>query len=157
MTRGVNKVILLGHLGGDPEVKYTQGGMAVARVSLATTSVRKDRDGNAQERTEWHRVVFFGKLADIAADYLRKGRQVYIEGTLRYDTFTGQDGVQKYSTDICAESMQMLGSRDGSSPSNAGRSPSRTRAHRGGLPAPAPQPPSQPCISQSLGDDDLPF
>lgn len=111
MARGVNKVILVGNLGNDPDVKYTQGGMAITRISLATTSVRKDRDGNQQERTEWHRVVFFGKLGEIAGEYLRKGSQVYVEGSLRYEKYTGQDGVEKYSTDIIASEMQMLGGR----------------------------------------------
>ncbi len=111
MARGINKVILVGNLGNDPDTKYTQAGMAITRVSLATTSVRKDRDGNNQERTEWHRVVFFGKLGEIAGEYLRKGSQVYVEGELRYDKYTGQDGVEKYSTDIVANEMQMLGGR----------------------------------------------
>lgn len=111
MARGINKVILVGNLGNDPDTKYTQSGMAVTRISLATTSVRKDRDGNNQERTEWHRVVFFGKLGEIAGEYLRKGSQVYVEGELRYDKYTGQDGVEKYSTDIVANEMQMLGGR----------------------------------------------
>jgi single-strand DNA-binding protein len=111
MARGINKVILVGNLGNDPDTKYTQGGMAVTTISLATTSVRKDRDGNTQERTEWHRVKMFGKLGEIAAEYLRKGSQVYIEGSIRYDKYTGQDGVEKYSTDILADEMQMLGGR----------------------------------------------
>jgi single-strand DNA-binding protein len=111
MARGVNKVILVGNLGNDPETKYTQGGMAVTKVSLATTSVRKDKEGNTQERTEWHRVTFFGKLGEIAGEYLRKGSQVYVEGSLRYDKYTGQDGVEKYFTDIIADEMQMLGGR----------------------------------------------
>jgi len=110
-ARGINKVILVGNLGNDPDVKYTQGGMAITRISLATTSVRKDKDGNQQERTEWHRVVFFGKLGEIAGEYLRKGSSVYVEGSLRYDKYTGQDGVEKYSTDIIADEMQMLGGR----------------------------------------------
>lgn len=111
MARGINKVILVGNLGNDPEVKYTQSGMAVTRCSLATTSVRKDRDGNQQERTEWHRVVFFGKLGEIAGEYLRKGSSVYVEGSIRYDKYTGQDGVEKYTTDIIGDQMQMLGGR----------------------------------------------
>jgi len=111
MARGINKVILVGNLGNDPDVKYTQGGMAITRISLATTSVRKDKDGNQQERTEWHRVVFFGKLGEIVGEYLRKGSSVYVEGSLRYDKYTGQDGVEKYSTDIIADEMQMLGGR----------------------------------------------
>jgi single-strand DNA-binding protein len=113
MARGVNKVILVGNLGNDPEVKYTQAGMAITTLSLATTSVRKDKDGNPQERTEWHRVKLFGKLGEIAGEYLKKGGQVYIEGSIRYDKFTGQDGVEKYFTDIVADEMQMLGSRAG--------------------------------------------
>jgi single-strand DNA-binding protein len=113
MARGINRVILIGNLGNDPELKYTQGGMAVCTLSLATTSVRKDREGNTQERTEWHRVKLFGKLGEIAGEYLKKGRQVYIEGSIRYDKFTGQDGVEKYFTDIVADEMQMLGGGDG--------------------------------------------
>ncbi|QYW06366.1 ssDNA binding protein [Xanthomonas phage HXX_Dennis] len=111
MARGINKVILVGNLGNDPDVKYTQGGMCITRISLATTSVRKARDGEMQERTEWHRVVFFGKLGEIAGEYLRKGSSVYVEGALRYDKYTGQDGVEKYTTDIVADEMQMLGGR----------------------------------------------
>jgi len=111
MARGINKVILVGNLGNDPDVKYTQGGMAITRISLATTSVHRDKNGNQQERTEWHRVVFFGKLGEIAGEYLRKGSSVYVEGSLRYDKYTGQDGVEKYSTDIVADEMQMLGGR----------------------------------------------
>lgn len=111
MARGVNKVILVGNLGNDPETKYTQGGMAVTTISLATSSVRKEKDGNTQERTEWHRVKFFGKLAEIAGEYLKKGGQVYVEGSIRYDKWTGDDGVEKYFTDIIANEMQMLGGK----------------------------------------------
>jgi single-strand DNA-binding protein len=113
MARGVNKVILVGNLGNDPEMKYSQGGMAICTLSLATTSVRKDKEGNQQERTEWHRVKLFGKLGEIAGEYIKKGRQVYIEGEIRYDKFTGQDGVEKYFTDIVASEMQMLGGGGG--------------------------------------------
>lgn len=112
MARGINKVILVGNLGNDPETKYTQGGMAVTTISLATTSVRKDRDGNNQERTEWHRVKLFGKLGEIAGEYLKKGSKVYVEGSLHtrkwQDKQTGQD---RYSTEIKANTMQMLDSR----------------------------------------------
>lgn len=111
MARGINKVILVGNLGNDPETKYTQGGMAITKVSLATTSVRKDKDGNQQERTEWHRVLFFGKLAEIAGEYLQKGSTIYVEGSIKYDKYTGQGGVEKYSTDIVASEMQMLGGK----------------------------------------------
>ena len=108
MARGVNKVILVGNLGNDPEVKYTQGGMAITTFSLATTSVRKDKEGNQQEKTEWHRVKLFGKLGEIAGEYLKKGRQVYIEGRIEYGTYE-KDGVKHYFTDIIADEMQMLG------------------------------------------------
>ncbi|MES2672489.1 MAG: single-stranded DNA-binding protein [Pseudomonadota bacterium] len=133
MARGVNKVILVGNLGNDPETKYTQGGMAVTKVSLATTSVRKDKEGNTQERTEWHRVTFFGKLGEIAGEYLRKGSQVYVEGSLRYDKYTGQDGVEKYFTDIIADEMQMLGGRsEGGAAGGEQQRPARAPRESGG-------------------------
>lgn len=153
MSRGINKVILVGNLGNDPETKYTQGGMAVTRASVATTSVRKDKDGNAVERAEWHRVVFFGKLGEIAGEYLRKGSQVYIEGELRYDKYTGQDGVEKYTTDIVANQMQMLGGRgDGtqgrtSSSGSRGGAPQRERHQN----TPSQQP------MDDFAEDDIPF
>lgn len=131
MSRGINKVILVGNLGNDPEMKFTQGGMAICKISLATSSVRKDKDGNQQERTEWHRVTFFGKLGEIAGEYLKKGSQVYVEGSIKYDKYTGQDGVEKYSTDIIADEMQMLGGRgEGSAGSGGSRggAPQRERA-----------------------------
>ena len=131
MARGVNKVILVGNLGNDPETKYTAGGMAVCTLSLATTSVRKDKDGQQVERTEWHRVKLFGKLGEIAGEYLKKGRQVYIEGSIRYDKFTGQDGVEKYFTDIVADEMQMLGGVGGEG-GGGGGSRGGERAPRGG-------------------------
>jgi single-strand DNA-binding protein len=112
MARGVNKVILVGNLGNDPDVKYTQGGMAITTLSLATTSVRKDKDGNQQEKTEWHRVKLFGKLGEIAAEYLKKGRQVYIEGRIEYGSYE-KDVVKHYTTDIVGDEMQMLGGGDG--------------------------------------------
>ena len=129
MARGINKAILVGNLGNDPETRYTQGGMAVTKISLATTSVRKDRDGNNQEKTEWHRVTFFGKLGEIAAEYLRKGSQVYVEGEIRYDKYTGQDGVEKYFTEIVANEMQMLGGR-GDGGGGGGGSYERSRPQR---------------------------
>lgn len=110
--RGVNMVVLVGNLGNDPEVKYTQGGMAITTLSLATTSVRKDRDGNQIEKTEWHRVKLFGKLGEIAGEYLKKGRQVYIQGRIEYST-SGEGDSKKYFTDIIADEMQMLGGGDG--------------------------------------------
>ena len=112
MARGVNKVILVGNLGNDPDVKYTQGGMAITTLSVATTSVRKDREGNQQEKTEWHRVKLFGKLGEIAGEYLKKGRSVYIEGRIEYGSYE-KDGVKHYTTDIVADEMQMLGGGEG--------------------------------------------
>ena len=112
MARGVNKVILLGNLGNDPEIKYTQGGMAIGTLSVATTFSRKDKDGNYQEKTEWHRVKLFGKTAEVAGEYLKKGRQVYIEGRIEYGSYE-KDGVKHYTTDIIGEDMQMLGGGDG--------------------------------------------
>jgi single-strand DNA-binding protein len=130
MARGVNKVILVGNLGNDPEVKYTQAGMAITTLSLATTSVRKDKDGNQQERTEWHRVKLFGKLGEIAGEYLRKGRQVYIEGRLEYGSYE-KDGVKHYTTDIVADEMQMLGGGMGAG-EGGGSSERAPRAAGGG-------------------------
>lgn len=106
-----NHVSLIGNVGKDPETRYTQGGMAITRISLATTSRRKDKDGNAKEETQWHRVVFFGKLGEIAGEYLKKGAKVAVAGSIRYDKYTGSDGVEKYSTDIIADQMQMLGGK----------------------------------------------
>ena len=112
MARGVNKVILVGNLGNDPDVKYTQGGMAIATLSVATTYSRKDKDGQFQEKTEWHRVKLFGKTAEVAGEYLKKGRQVYIEGRIEYGSYE-KDGIKHYTTDIIGEDMQMLGGGDG--------------------------------------------
>ena len=111
MARSINKVILVGNLGNDPETRYTQGGMAVTKASLATSSERKDKDGNKIEKTEWHRVTFFGKLGEIAGEYLKKGSQVYVEGSIRYDKYTGTDGVEKYTTDIIADTPLILRTR----------------------------------------------
>ena len=151
MARGVNKVILVGNLGNDPDCKYTQGGMCVTRISLATTSVRNDKDGNKQERTEWHRVVFFGKLGEIAGEYLRKGSQVYVEGEIRYDKYTGQDGVEKYTTDIVANEMQMLGGRgDGGGDRQQSSRPARQSA-------PQRQAPQQSAPMDDFDDSMIPF
>lgn len=109
--RGVNKVILVGHLGRDPEVKYAANGNAIASISVATSERWKDKQGQQQERTEWHRVKAFGRLAEIMGEYLTKGAQVYIEGSIRTDKYTGQDGAEKYATYIVASEMQMLGGK----------------------------------------------
>lgn len=113
MARGINKVILVGNLGNDPETRYSQSGSAITTISVATSESWKDKNGEQQERTEWHRVKFFGRLAEIAGEYLKKGRQVYIEGSLRTEKYTDKNGVEKYSTDIIANEMQMLGGMPG--------------------------------------------
>lgn len=151
MAKGVNKVILVGNLGDDPEVRYTQGGMAITAIKLATTSSRKDRDGNRQEKTEWHRVKFFGKLAEIAGEYLKKGSQCYIEGRIEYGKYTANDGSERYTTDIIADDMQMLGSRDGQR--NERRSePRREAPQRRHEPDPDPG-----NFADDFVDDDIPF
>ena len=150
MARGINKVILVGRLGQDPDTKYTQGGMAVTRISLATSTSRKDKEGNVQERTDWHRVVFFGKLAEIAGEHLHKGSQVYLEGELRYDKYTDKDGIEKYTTDIVANQMQMLG--------NSGRDENRQPTSVYRQRPPNQQNPSyQQSTGQNFNDDEIPF
>ena len=131
MARGVNKVILVGNLGNDPDVKYTQGGMAITTLSVATTHVRKDRDGNQQEKTEWHRVKLFGKLGEIAGEYLKKGRQVYIEGRIEYGSYE-KDGVKHYTTDIVADEMQMIGGGEGGGQRGGGEGGGYSQQRSGG-------------------------
>src|SRR5664279_1442619 len=109
----VNKVILIGNLGRDPETRYTTGGDAVTNLRIATTETWKDKSGEKQEKTEWHTVVLFGRQAEIAGEYLKKGRPVYIEGRLQTRKYTDKEGVEKYSTEIVGDRMQLLGSRDG--------------------------------------------
>jgi single-strand DNA-binding protein len=109
----VNKVIIIGNLGRDPETRYMPEGGAITNISVATTETWKDKNGEKQEKTEWHRVAFFGKLAEIAGEYLKKGSQVYVEGRLQTRKWQDKDGVDKYTTEIVANAMQMLGSRQG--------------------------------------------
>jgi len=114
MARGINKAIIVGHLGRDPEVRYSANGSAIANVSVATTDSWKDKQtGERQDRTEWHRVVFFNRLAEIAGEYLKKGSQVYIEGRLQTRKWEDQNGQERYTTEIVANDMQMLGGRGG--------------------------------------------
>lgn len=122
MARGINKVILVGHLGADPETRYMPSGSAVTNLRLATSESWKDKtSGEQQDRTEWHRVAMFGRLAEIAAEYLRKGSQVYIEGSLRTRKWQDKDGGDRWSTEIIANEMQMLGGRsDASAPARSG-------------------------------------
>jgi single-strand DNA-binding protein len=136
MARGINKVILVGNLGADPDVRYSANGNAVTRINVATSERWKDKQsGDLQERTEWHRVVFFGRLAEIAGEYLRKGSQVYIEGSLRTSSYE-KEGQTHYSTDVIANEMQMLGGRPGGGSggfdNQAGNAPSRAAPQGGG-------------------------
>ena len=121
MARGVNKVILVGNLGKDPETRYMPSGSAVTNLTLATSESWKDKQtGEAQERTEWHKIAMFGRLAEIAAEYLRKGSQVYIEGKLRTRKWQDKEGKDRYTTEIVADEMQMLGSKGGGAGAGAG-------------------------------------
>ena len=173
----VNKVIIVGNLGRDPELRTFPSGDQVANVTIATTDKWKDKQtGEMKEATEWHRVVFNGRLAEIAGQYLRKGSQVYVEGTLRTRKWTDQNGVEKYSTEIRADQMQMLGSRQGmGGPQGGGhddggygggeeQAPRRAPPPRAPLAAPAPRPAPQapaPAPRAASGfddmDDDIPF
>jgi len=169
MSRGINKVILVGNLGNDPDVRYSQSGSAITTISVATSDSWTDKNGEKQERTEWHRVKFFGKLAEIAGEYLKKGRQVYVEGALRTEKYTDKNGVEKYSTDIIANEMQMLGGVGGGGeggeraerPQRSGGSGyQKGGGDRGGGSAPrgggsAPMPPSRG--DDPFPDDDIPF
>ena len=157
MARGINKVILVGNLGADPETRYTPSGTAITSIRLATSESWKDKQtGEAQERTEWHRVDFFGRLAEIAGEYLKKGRQVYIEGKLRTDEYE-KDGVKRWSTKIIADEMQMLGSKEGGEGGGGGYSRERGPA-RGpqSAPAPARNAPAAPA-GDSFDEDEIPF
>lgn len=152
MARGINKVILVGNLGADPETRYTANGAAVTNIRLATSESWRDKQsGETQERTEWHRVVFFNRLAEIAGEYLRKGRQVYIEGSIRTRKWQDQDGNDRYTTEIVANEMQMLGTREGES----GGMP----AGGGGFRDNKPRQQAQPSQVEDDGfaDDDIPF
>ena len=159
MARGINKVILVGNLGNDPDVKATQGGTTVTTISVATSEQWKDKQtGQAQERTEWHRVKFFGRLAEIAGDYLRKGSQVYIEGSLRTDKYTDKSGIERYSTDIIANEMQMLGGRGGGEGGGGGdyqRERPQRQAPQRREPAAAAARPAN--LDDVPFDDDIPF
>jgi len=136
----VNKVILIGNLGADPELRFTPSGAAVANFNIATTERWKDKDGQPQERTEWHRIILWSRQAEIAKEYLRKGSSVYIEGRIQNRSYEDKDGIKRYVTEVIGQRMQLLGSRPGA-PSEGG----------GAEPPPAPP--------EDLGgqDDDLPF
>ncbi len=159
----VNKVIIVGNLGRDPEVRYTPNGSAVCNVSVATTRSWKNKEsGDKSEETEWHRVVFYDKLAEIAGEYLKKGRSVYVEGRLKTRKWQDKDGVEKYTTEIVATDMQMLGSREGmggGAPSGDDGQAAATSAPRRRL-APAAAAANRPAAKSSGFsdmDDDIPF
>ena len=165
----VNKVILVGNCGRDPEVRYLPSGQAVANVSIATTSKRKDRtSGEMVEETQWHRVTFFDRLAEIVGEYVKKGNPIYVEGRLVYRKFTNKDGVEQNATDIVASEMQLLGSRQGmGAPSGGGDEDMggggggapRRSAPPSRAPAPAAQRPAanKPASGFDDMDDDIPF
>ncbi len=148
MARGINKVILIGNLGADPETRYSQGGSAVTRLRLATTDSWRDRQsGEQQERTEWHNVVCFGRLAEIAGEYLRKGSKVYIEGSLSTSSWE-QDGQKRYRTEIIARDMQMLDSRGGGGGGMNDAPPTGFEPRRQN---------NAPTLPEDDFDDDIPF
>ncbi len=145
MARGINKAIVVGNLGRDPEVRYSANGNAIANVTIATTDSWKDRQsGERQEKTEWHRVVFFGRLAEIAGEYLKKGSQVYVEGRLQTRKWEDRDGNERYTTEIVATDMQMLGSRGGGGDTQSGSATNFAEADPG-------------AGSSGDFDDDIPF
>lgn len=149
MARGVNKVIIIGNLGADPEVRYLPSGSPVTNIRVATSDGWKDKQtGETQERTEWHRIVFFNRLAEIASEYLRKGSKVYIEGSLRTNKWQDQSGNERYTTEIIANSMQMLDAKGGGAATGATNSAPSFAAES--------VPMSMPEMSAEF-DDDIPF
>jgi single-strand DNA-binding protein len=152
-TRGINKVIIVGNLGNDPEVRYSQAGAAITNISVATSEVWKDKQtGQPQERTEWHRIVFFNKLAEIAGEYLRKGSKVYIEGQLRTRKWQDKEGQDRYTTEIVSNEMQMLDARGANSPDRAPGDFDQSAP-----PPPPPRKPPSPPVDSANFDDDIPF
>jgi single-strand DNA-binding protein len=161
----VNKVILIGNLGRDPEVRYAPSGSAIANVTIATSRQWKNKDsGERQEETEWHRVVFYDRLAEIAGEYLKKGKSVYVEGRLKTRKWTDKDGVEKYTTEIIANEMTMLGGREGGGGGDAemgSSAPAAPRSMPARQPSAAPTKPAAGAGKSSTGfddmDDDIPF
>jgi len=156
MARGVNKVILVGNLGADPETRYTASGAAITNIRIATSESWRDKQtGENQERTEWHRVVFFSRLAEIAGEYLRKGSHVYIEGSLRTRKWQGQDGQDRYTTEIVANEMQMLGARGGEASARPAGGGFRDSKPEQKSQAPAQSAPAP--VEDNFAEDDIPF
>ena len=162
MARGINKAILIGNLGADPEVRYTAGGTAVANVNLATSDQWKDKQsGEMQDRTEWHRLVFFGRMAEIAGEYLKKGSKIYVEGRIQTRKWQGQDGQDRFTTEIVANDMQMLDGRAGGGSASYDGGGQGGGQYQGGgqqrQPQSKPQPaPAEQGFDEDL-DDDIPF
>ncbi len=158
MARGVNKVILIGNLGRDPEVRYSPNGNAIANLTMATTESWRDKaTGEKQEKTEWHRVVFFGRLAEIVGEYLKKGSQIFVEGRLQTRKWQDKDGNDRYTTEIVATEMQMLGSRSGFGAPADDYNQEPRRAQGGGGAAPAAAAPAPAKAGGDDYDDDIPF
>ncbi|UVW28604.1 single-stranded DNA-binding protein [Massilia sp. H6] len=165
----VNKVIIVGNLGRDPEIRYMPSGDAIANIAVATSYKSKDKNtGEQKELTEWHRISFFGRLAEIVGQYLKKGSSVYVEGRLQTRKYTDKDGIERYATDIIAENMQMLGGRQGMGGNDMGggmddgggyepQQQQQRPAPRQAPPAPAARPQPKPAPNFSDMDDDIPF
>ncbi len=151
LMSGINKVFLIGHLGADPEVRYTTNGKALARLSLATSENWSDKDGQKQERTEWHRIVVWGKLGELCGEYLRKGRQVFIEGRIQTRSWDDKDGQKKYTTEVVAQNVQFLGGAKESGKSLAAEQPTNGES----VEAPAISQTSSEAFGAT--DDDIPF
>jgi single-strand DNA-binding protein len=157
MARGVNKVIIIGNLGADPEVRYMPSGSAVTNIRVATSEGWKDKQsGETQERTEWHRIVFFNRLAEIASEYLRKGSKVYIEGSLRTNKWQDQAGNERYTTEIIANSMQMLDSKGGAAGGSYDQSSAGSSSSASSKYSQESVPTSEPAMAVEF-DDDIPF
>ena len=155
--RGINKVIIVGHLGQDPEVRYMPNGNAVANMTVATSESWKDQQGQQQERTEWHRVTMYRKLAEIAGEYLRKGSQVYVEGSLRTRKWQDKTGNDRYTTEIIANEMQMLGGRGGSGGGDYSSSSSDSSSSSSSSKSNMNQSNNEPMPVDDSFDDDIPF
>jgi len=156
----VNKVILLGNCGRDPEIRYLPSGQAIASLSIATSTRRKDKNtGESVEDTQWHRVTFYDRLAEIVGEYVKKGTPLYVEGRLKYGKYTDQSGVEKYTTDIIVSELQLLGGREGRGepPSESASAPRRAPVAAAPAPASRQAPAARPASGFDDMDDDIPF
>lgn len=144
---GVNRATIMGNLGGDPDVRYSQGGMAVVKFSVATSERRKDKDGNTVESTDWHRVVAFGKQGEVIGEHFHKGDPIYLEGRIKYDKYTDKEGVERWTTDIVVDRFEFVGGRKGGDDR-----PARTER-----PARPETPPAQQAADDEFDDDSIPY